>query len=420
MSVTKCRSNLVDSCRTSTSVYSGSTLITTSSNSGYISDLQITTSSGHKWPPKTKKGSYPVDSGGGFITRKVTVDPGGVRVDEKSKEVPVGTWYRHFGKVYPYFYSKKCTPSDYIAPTSDSQLDAVGSLLMSRALPTNPLSGMGQFLGELRKDGLPSLPTIKAWKNRAAYFKRLGKSGSDEYLNVQFGWMPFLKDIVDFCSVVKNASKHIQQYQKDSGKPIRRRRSLPAVQNITTTVLSTSAYGVPAGAIGMYSNAGTLTRTVNTTTEQWASFCFTYYLPVDDGTAISKFRRYEALASKLFGLRITPDLLWKLAPWSWAVDWVTNAGALIRNWSAFQNDGLVLRYGYVMERKTSVTQYSLEGVRYKSGRVINCHQSIISETKSRRRATPYGFGLNPQSFSAFQWSIIAALGISKAPRSLAF
>lgn len=418
MSTTKCRSTLRDSCLTSTSVYYNSSLISKSSNSGYISDIQITTSNGHKWPP-SKKGP-PVDSGGAFITQKVTVDPGGVPVFEKSKEVPTGTWYLYQGKVYPYFYSKKCTPTDYIAPTSDSQLDAVGSLLMSKALPTNPLSGMGQFLGELRKDGLPSLPTIKAWKNKAAYFKRLGKSGSDEYLNVQFGWMPFIKDIVDFCSVVKNASKHIQQYQKDSGRPIRRRRSLPAQQNITTTVLSKNAYGIPAGPIGVYSSSGTLTKTVNVTTEQWASFCFTYFLPVDDGTAISKFRRYEALASKLFGLRLTPDLLWKLAPWSWAVDWVTNAGAIIRNWSAFQNDGLVLRYGYVMERKTSVTQYTLEGVRFKSGRTLNISQAITSETKSRRRATPYGFGLNPQSFSAFQWSIIAALGISKAPRSLAF
>lgn len=417
MPITKCRSNLIDSCRTGSSSYSGTTLITTAYNSGYISDLQTTTSYGHKWPPR--KSAPLVDSGGSFFTQKVTVDPGGVLVNEKSKESPVGTWYRHHGKVYPYFYSKKCTTSDYVAPSSGSQLDASGSILMARALPTNPLSGMGQFLGELRKEGIPSLPTIKAWKNRAAYFKRLGKSGSSEYLNVQFGWMPFIRDIIDFCSVVKNSSKHIQQYQKNSGKPIRRRRSLPAQRSSSVTSLGNS-YGTPPGLISMYASSGQLTKTVITTTEQWASFCFTYYLPVDDGTIVSKFRRYEALANKLFGLRITPDLLWKLAPWSWAIDWVTNTGSIIRNWSAFQNDGLVLRYGYVMERKTAVTQYALSGVRYKSGRTINSIQTITSVTKSRRRATPYGFGLNPQSFSVFQWSIIAALGISKAPRSLAF
>lgn len=412
----KKRQVLEGSTHTATIGYFGPNEVSRSYANGTFVGRQFTISSGHKWP--LKKGTVPIDSGGGFLSQRVSYDPGGEVIDENSG-VTTGTWYRQVGPVYANYYSALGAVTDFPAPSSDAQLDAIGSLLMSRALPTNPLSGMGQFLGELKKDGLPSIPTIRAWKNRAAYFKRLSKSGSDEYLNIQFGWVPFVKDIVDFCSVVKNASKHIQQYQKNSGKPVRRRRSLP--EETSTTVTSpVNGYPSPAGPTQLYRSAGKYTRTTVTSYKRWASFCFTYYLPVDDGTAIGKFRHYEALASKLFGLRITPDLLWKLAPWSWAVDWVSNAGAIIRNWSAFQNDGLVLRYGYVMEQVTVTRTDSLQGVVYKSGRTQSLRQVRTCTTKSRRRATPYGFGLNPQSFSAFQWSIIAALGISKAPRSLDF
>ena len=413
---TKCRSFLNGSTNTILTSYVGPKEANRNVIHGSFVGTQRTTSSSHKWPPK--KGASPVDSGGAFFTQKVEFYPGGETINEDSG-ISTGVWYRLSGPVYASYSSAIGSAADFAKPSSDSQLDAIGSLLMSRALPTNPLSGMGQFLGELRNDGIPSLPTIKAWRNRAAYFKRLAKSGSDEYLNVQFGWVPFINDIVDFCSVVKNASKHIQQYQKNSGQPVYRRRSLP--EETSTTVTSpVDGYPSPSGVTPLYASAGKYTRSTVTSTKRWASFCFTYYLPPDDGTIIGKYRHYEALANKLFGLRITPDLLWKLAPWSWAVDWVTNTGALIRNWSAFQNDGLVLRYGYVMEQITVTRTDSLQGVKFKSGRILNLNQVKISTTKSRRRATPYGFGLNPQSFSAFQWSIIAALGISKAPRSLDF
>jgi hypothetical protein len=175
----------------------------------------------------------------------------------------------------------------------------------------------------------------------------------------------------------------------------------------------------------LWTKSGVLTKTTVITTKRWFAGAFTYHLPTigpdDNGfvKTIEKAKIAEAQANRLFGLRLTPDLIWKLAPWSWAIGWVSNAGDVIHNWSAFSNDGLVLDYGYLMEHKIQQIQYSLVDVGSSDG-TTSFYQEFRYETKTRRRATPYGFGVNPASFTAKQWGIIAALGISKQPLSLNF
>jgi hypothetical protein len=119
---------------------------------------------------------------------------------------------------------------------------------------------------------------------------------------------------------------------------------------------------------------------------------------------------------------LTPELLWELAPWSWAVDWFTNTGDVINNISQFAGSGLVLRYGYLMEESIVTDIYSLEGHSWKSGlagrpntlsRVKIPNSVYITHVKQRIRANPYGFGVTWDALSAFQLSILAALGISR-------
>jgi len=55
-----------------------------------------------------------------------------------------------------------------------------------------------------------------------------------------------------------------------------------------------------------------------------------------------------------------------------------------------------------------------------NGAIIGASERRITSVKQRSVATPFGFGLDPGAFSPKQWSIIAALGFSKAPRSLNF
>lgn len=383
-----------------------------------LDEFQITESTSHQWPVRKTnvKRRKQLDSGGNFLTQKCKV------TGLKTVHIDTGGSQRfvYNGPLAAYVNNYHPTSADFasVPVPSNSTLDGLGTKAIANSLPTNPLSGMGQFLGELREGLAGMLPDHKIWKDKAHSFQSLARRGVGEHLKAQFGWVPFLKDIITFADVAKNADKHIKQYERNSGRHVRRRFTFPDVVTTVVTNLGTS-YGSPSLPSQMYDTPGTLIRTTKTTTKRWFSGAFTYYLPkVETYGDVAKYG--EALASKLYGLRVTPSLLWKLTPWSWASDWTNSIGDVIHNWSAFANDGLVMHYGYIMEHQHRETTYALVGLTLRGGEKPALTQTFVTETKVRRKATPYGFGLNPSSFSAKQWSIIGALGISRAPKSLIF
>jgi len=101
-------------------------------------------------------------------------------------------------------------------------------------------------------------------------------------------------------------------------------------------------------------------------------------------------------------------------------DWKLNIGQVLSNMSAFQNDNLVLRYGYIMQTITVDVTHRTTGLQTRPG---TWNPSAVvttfrSERKIRQRATPYGFGLDPKNFSESQWAILGALGMTMAPKIL--
>lgn len=354
-----------------------------------------------------------MDLGGPFQTGMSSCEPGAKTVQIIR---PFGAGQRtYFGPVFAYRSNFEGKLQDIHDISSWVTLESLGATAIARTLPTNPLAGLGQFLGELRQ--LPKLPDVINWRTRALNFRKANwgsnlRKGSDEYLNYMFGWLPFVKDVKDGCKAVRDADKTMRQYQRDSGRNVRRKYKFPDEKKVEITDLGVG-YGAPTLDTYLYSSPGKLTRTVTTTRKVWFRGCYTYYLP-KEGTLAN----VEAHAAKLFGLRITPHLLWQLAPWSWAADWLTNFGDVVKNMSAFANDGLVLRYGYMMETSTVKTEYALAGLTLYGGKPINLVQSFTTTVKRRIKATPYGFGFDPGTFTARQWSIIAALGINRIPRRL--
>jgi hypothetical protein len=120
-----------------------------------------------------------------------------------------------------------------------------------------------------------------------------------------------------------------------------------------------------------------------------------------------------ALADR-FGLTISPELLWELTPWSWAVDWFTNTGDVISNISDSQKYGLVMPYGYMMEH--SITKYTYEPVGWKLKDNLGTVQpiSFVKETKRRKTAHPFGFGVTDSDLDSGQVAILSALGLSRS------
>jgi len=100
------------------------------------------------------------------------------------------------------------------------------------------------------------------------------------------------------------------------------------------------------------------------------------------------------------------------------LDYFATFGILATNVSRFSSDGLVMKYGYLMRHSTSIRTYTQNGVVFANANPGPFAITLKTERKERVRATPFGFGLNPNSFTGRQWAILAALALTKAPRSL--
>lgn len=298
------------------------------------------------------------------------------------------------------------------------ELDALGTQCIANVLPTNPLSHLLNDIGEIYRDGLPKRPGIQLWKDKT----RRAKNAGSEYLNVEFGWVPLVNGMRSFANSVRNHDALLRQYERDSGRKIKRGMHIPVdIEPISesTTFGNTPSPGLNAG---FYVNGGSRKRVITFSKERrrWFKGCFTYYLPPFDPDG-SNTRRNEQIMNYLFGTRVTPEVIWDLTPWTWALDWMANTGDILHNVNAFHNDGLVMQYGYMMETfiHQKVTTMSDIGFRCYPGQRFTVSAVQRTIVKQRRVATPYGFGLNPNSFSNRQWAILGALGMSGSNRDLA-
>jgi hypothetical protein len=234
-------------------------------------------------------------------------------------------------------------------------------------------------------------------------------------LNHQFGWLPLVNDIQKFAHVAKHSDEIVQQYVRDSGKLLHRKYTFPTSFSRTENV-ETGKYPSPSFVVGYWNSSGTKTTTDVVQTSTWFSGAFTYYLP-----PIGSLSRDAAIANKLLGTRLTPEVVWNLTPWSWAADWFTNIGDVIHNVSAFQNDGLVMPYGYIMQKRKVQRTITLSGARTKRFNLpVDCRQQFTTTVKQRRKATPYGFGLTFGGLSTRQKLIMGSLGLTRGSSGMKY
>jgi len=95
------------------------------------------------------------------------------------------------------------------------------------------------------------------------------------------------------------------------------------------------------------------------------------------------------------------------------VDWFSNAGDVINNVTNRTVHSQVLQYGYLMEHTIVKDTYTRPVSSFNNG--APCGSStLVTETKKRVRANPYGFGVSWEALSPFQLSILSALGITRS------
>lgn len=308
------------------------------------------------------------------------------------------------------------------ANMNESSMNADGATAISQVAPTNPTASLATGLAETVREGFPSLPGIQTWKKRTEYLKSLGS----EYLNYQFGWAPLHKEVTDVVNAARHHRDIMQNYRHNEGSNVHRRFDFPLEKQRwvgsdfeanPTATLDTTFYVAGASA--------KCRTVVEKQRKRWFSGCFTYGGP--SGTdSFRKSLGFGSEADAVYGLELTPDVLWELTPWSWAVDWFSNTGDVINNVTNFALAGLVMRYGYMME-ETIYSYYTewddpviLHTHNYSAGQKArytsregsgSCGEFTV--TKSRAPANPFGFGVGWEGLSPTQLAITAAIGITR-------
>jgi len=289
------------------------------------------------------------------------------------------------------------TSSDFgaLQYMSNASLESKGTHAVAQSLPTNPTADLSTFVGELR-EGAPRAVGLSTFRNKVD----VARSAGDEYLNVEFGWKPMVSDLRKFAHAVKHGNKVIKQYRRDSDKKIKRRYLYPTEKRLTI------GHGAFAHSASGAFATGSISIAVSHS--MWFEGCFRYHVPVPD-TTMGKLAEYESYANKLLGVRLTPETVWNLSPWSWAADWFGTTGDVLHNISSLGRDGLVMQYGYMMSTQEREEIKSADAAGF-SARSVVTKNTVL---KQRIPATPYGFGFDLTQLTTKQVAILAALGISR-------
>jgi hypothetical protein len=425
--------------------------------------LEKTLSSGHPISLLKRYNQwFQGDLGGSFTNQKVYLD--------EFSPVMSGSWsngpwsFQRNGLVPIHWTSFNAKDSDFGSLVSGNDLTYYGTKAWSDADPIRPKGQLSVALFELHSDGIPFAHLLQTLHETASFYKtvfeqnklkrlnrhrfntyllnllrriraghdatpaqlewyqdlerRHRKAISEGYLTWEFEWLPFVSDVNDFLRNVRNVQMNIQRVFLDGNMSSRRKRDVLSDKVSSIIQQPTAHYGALPMVTQAYNTAGTLVGTQTVERHFWFSGKFSWYVPTLRAETLNTFSTYETALRRGFGLEITPRSLYQAVRWSWLLDWVSDTGSILSNFTDLARDGLAANYAYIMaESKTTIT-YSLSGLTFSNGTTVSGHQSLITHNKQRIAASPFGFAVSPSSFTERQWNILSALGISRGYHAL--
>lgn len=305
------------------------------------------------------------------------------------------------GHVYPCFCpGKGANAMTYPASAFDHVLSH-GAEAWAKFKPGKPKASASVFLAELRD--FPSM-----LKTQAKHFRDLGGN----YLNYQFGWLPFISDLKKMYELSHQIEAHLTKIRNGNGKWLLREGSVFQTNDVTDTWdnlgLATGACFSPLLHSSIVSTATYHAKGSTRLGERiWFSGRFRYYIPE---TEMQKPAWRRDMIRKLYGLTITPSDVWELTPWSWLSDYFINFGDVFQNISTGYVDA-VAKYAYVMG-ETHLRHEQHCHAQLKDGDAIAGTVAYEATTKCRGAASPFGFGI-ADPLTGRQIAILTALGISR-------
>jgi hypothetical protein len=327
--------------------------------------------------------------------------------------------------------------SDTSTYIPDATLVTEGTRLINLTNPIKAPVNLATSLSEMLFDGLPKnlgKVLIGSAPNKRELIRALG----GEYLSYMFGFSPVVRDIADLVTTLRRSHEIIEQWKRNDGRQVRRRRAWDRPDVLTTynktlsgglgvsAIIPTSATNRTAKGTNYSTtkaHSGWIESNTKTTTKYSFSSSFEYQLenlipeypePIRSlifGNASNEAIVDALLLQRLSGLDPTSiqsaSTYWNVLPYSWLVDWFVNIGDLMSSVTAFQQQGLKLLFGYMSVHQTS--RFSAD-YRFTYDNSLYAGVVTLEGSRDRRiRATPYGFGTSFAGLSPTQLSLLAAL-----------
>lgn len=288
---------------------------------------------------------------------------------------------------------------------------------MIKLFRIKPTANMGQFIAEFRE-----IPQMLYRRARAFYrswqrflsrkpgrvsARRYANAVSGAWLEHNFGWVPFVKDVQDFIHTWQYHSKVLRDLKKWNGKFRTRRRILTNSRVIETLAGHTSAtMHYPPALVNLTDVVpGSYHFTRVNIEHAWVEGSFRYYIP--DVGSINWDRR---AIRYLMGFNVTPQLIWQLTPWSWLVDWYSKIGDMFDTAPDLQ-ENLCARYTYTMRTRKTVLACN-SSMNFKDGSKDYRTWYYTLVRKVRYRGMRH-FETEGQDLTLRQKTILGALGIQR-------
>lgn len=381
-------------------------------------------------------GRPPYRTGGPFrsITCRITPSPG-------SEPVGIGLYVtrdgkrRYAGGFSPVDVNRRFPVPGWLDPTaSSSSKEALHPNMTDDAaqawLGTRPkIQQVGLANAAFELGEIPSMlgTTARAMNNsfRAVGgvsrpdWRMLPQEAADNFLNHQFGWIPFLSDVRGALNTFRRSHEHIDRITSQNGRTVRRRAVIKneVVESIVDQ--GSGGYHFPYTfpteylanpLVGPSHVVKDVTRKVVTGVGKYR-----FYIPHFDKSrpeyvsAINTARRYM----DIFGVRVNPSNLYQAVPWSWALDWVSNAGEYIHRYSDEFEDNIAAEYTFTMSHTIKERVYT-SVYPFHSG-TLTIEYRLLRESKQRvKGSSPMGVSLSWENMNSRQWAIVGALGISRS------
>lgn len=320
------------------------------------------------------------------------------------------------------------TPSVYVPNTAALEHQAY-----SKVRPKLEKAGLAVALAESRD--IPGMLKTTAKGFHGAY-KALGglfggvksvkryavplmspRSVGDQFLNHNFGWVPFLKDLSDLDHLIRNSVDITQRLTRENDKWVKRKGIL--VNDFTSQIIDrgTGLKVIPSidYVYTLLTKDPTYEISRDVLTYSVAVGRSKYYRPEFDSSLADyssvwmNIRRAQIEA----GLRVSPSNIYKATPWTWAIDWFTHFGQNVDVMNDAILDSVVFKYLYLMHHRLETITLKQRLPLKDLGDVTLSWSRVIDVKQRRESDTPYGFGLSWSGLSPKQIAILAALGVTR-------